>query len=536
MRVAIYVRVSTQRQAQANTSAPQLERLRAHLQAEHFQLLEQDVFDDEGYSGASLKRPALDRLRDAAAQGLYDRLLLTSPDRLARNYVHQVLLLEELQSHGCKVEFLDRPLSQDPHDQLLLQVRGAVAEYERTLIVERTRRGRLAKLKAGSLLPWTVPPYGYRTDPDRPRDPRTVRVDQAQAAIVQEIFARYLRPGVSLYSLANELHSRSVLTPRGQQLWNLGTLRGILSNPAYTGLLYAQRKEPKPVANRRSPLRPVGQTKYRYVAQSPEHWLLVARIPSLVTQEQFEHVQEKLSLNQRCARRNNHATEYLLRALVSCGHCQLAATGRARGTYVYYVCKGKGPAIWSRREQKCPGRLIRADQLDDLVWRDLSDVLQHPDSLQYALERAHGAHWEPDHLQKRRAQLQAGQAQLQRQLERLTEAYLSGVVSLAEYQRRREGIEQQAQSLGQTERRLTADANQQSQVASLVRSVEDFATRVRGSLEQASFEQKRQLVELLIDRVIVTDDQVEVRYVIPTTQASEQTRFCHLRTDYLGLI
>ena len=139
-------------------------------------------------------------------------------------------------------------------------------------------------------------------------------------------------------------------------------------------------------------------------------------------------------------------------------------------------------------------------------------------------------------MQKRRAQLQAGQSQLQRQLERLTEAYLSGVVSLAEYQRRREGIEQQAQILEQTERQLAADSKQQSQVASLVRSIEDFATRVRGSLEQASFEQKRQLVELLIDRVIVTDDQVEIRYVIPTTPASEQTHFCHLRTDYFALI
>jgi site-specific DNA recombinase len=163
MKVAIYVRVSTHRQAQAQTSAQQLDRMRLHLQAENYQLMDQDIFDDEGYSGALLKRPALDRLRDAVAQSRFDRVLITAPDRLARNYVHQVLLLEELQSHGCQVEFLDRPLSQDPHDQLLLQVRGAVAEYERTLIVERTRRGRLAKLKAGSLLPWTQPPYGYRT-------------------------------------------------------------------------------------------------------------------------------------------------------------------------------------------------------------------------------------------------------------------------------------------------------------------------------------------------------------------------------------
>src|SRR6185503_9852180 len=101
----------------------------------------------------------------------FDLILITAPDRLARKYVHQVLLLEELQQQGCRVEFLERPMSQDPHDQLLLQIRGAGAEYERALITERMRRGRLAKLRAGQLLPWTLPPYGYRTDPERPRDP-----------------------------------------------------------------------------------------------------------------------------------------------------------------------------------------------------------------------------------------------------------------------------------------------------------------------------------------------------------------------------
>lgn len=532
MKVAIYVRVSTQRQAQTQTSAQQLERLQAHLQGENHELSAQDIFADEGYSGASLKRPALDQLRDAVAQGHFNRLLITAPDRLARNYVHQVLLLEELQSQGCQVEFLDRPLSQDPHDQLLLQIRGAVAEYERTLIIERTRRGRLTKLKAGSLLPWTQPPYGYRTDPDRPRDPRTVRIDQAQGVIVQEIFTRYLQTGVTLYSLALELHARSVSTPRGQRLWNLGTLRGILSNPAYTGLLYAQRKQPKPVANRRSPLRPVGQSRYRYVEQSPEHWLLVTQIPALISQEQFQQVQEKLSHNQRCARRNNKAHDYLLRALVSCGHCQLTATGRTSGSRSYYVCKGKGPAIWSRRDEKCPGRSIPAFQLDDLVWADLCEVLRHPESLRYGLERAHAGQWEPAYLQKRRAQLHAGQSQLQRQLERLTEAYLGAVIGLAEYQRRRQDVEQQLESLRLTAQQLESDLHQQSKVANLARAIEDFAARVRASLDQASFEQKRHLVELLIDRVIVTDDKVEIRYVVPTTPASEQVRFCHLRTDY----
>src|ERR671926_1357482 len=168
MRIGLYARVSTQRQAQADGMAQQIDRLQTHALQQGWTVAPEHVFRDDGYSGASLKRPGLERLRDRAALRELDRVLITAPDRLARNYVHQVLLLEEITATGCAVEFLDRPMSQDPHDQLLLQIRGAVAEYERSLIAERLRRGRLRKLQAGLLLPWTVAPYGYRLGVERP--------------------------------------------------------------------------------------------------------------------------------------------------------------------------------------------------------------------------------------------------------------------------------------------------------------------------------------------------------------------------------
>src|SRR6266581_6761896 len=176
MRAAVYARVSTIRQAQAQTIEQQLDRLRAAVAERGWELDDQHVYRDDGYSGASLGRPGLDRLRDHAALDGLDVVVVAAPDRLARNYVHQVLLIDELAGHGCRVEFLDRPMSEDPHDQLLLQIRGAVAEYERTLIAERMRRGRQMKLTAGALLPWTVPPYRYRAAPDRPRAPAGVQI------------------------------------------------------------------------------------------------------------------------------------------------------------------------------------------------------------------------------------------------------------------------------------------------------------------------------------------------------------------------
>jgi site-specific DNA recombinase len=136
MNVAIYMRVSTQRQAQAQTIDQQQERLRAHIHAHPgWELREEHVFRDDGYSGATLNRPGLDRLRDAVRAAEVERVLLTDPDRLARNYVHQMVLLEEWERLGCTVEFLDRPMSQDPHDQLLLQIRGAVADYAERAIM-----------------------------------------------------------------------------------------------------------------------------------------------------------------------------------------------------------------------------------------------------------------------------------------------------------------------------------------------------------------------------------------------------------------
>src|SRR5690348_15610129 len=193
-RIGVYARASTVRQAEAQSTEQQLERLRAHVTAhaaEGWDLRDEHVFRDDGYSGARLQRPGLDRLRDAVAAAALDRVLVTAPDRLARNYVHQMLLLEEMERYGCQVDFLERPMGKDPHDQLLLQIRSAVAEYERTLIAERMRRGRLHKLQSGLLLPWTRPPYGFRLDPERPRDPAGVHQDEAEAAVVVMLFALY---------------------------------------------------------------------------------------------------------------------------------------------------------------------------------------------------------------------------------------------------------------------------------------------------------------------------------------------------------
>ncbi len=196
MKVAAYARVSTQRQAEDQTIAQQLERLQARAQMEGWTPEAGHVYRDEGSSGARIDHPALDRLRDAAERGEFHALLVTAPDRLARRVAHQMLLLEELAQLGYRMIFIEHPMSQAPNDQLLLQIRSAMAEYEQALIAHRTRRGRLAKRRAGQLLPWVNTPAGYRCNPEHPRDLARLRIGEMEARAVRQIFAWYTEDGL----------------------------------------------------------------------------------------------------------------------------------------------------------------------------------------------------------------------------------------------------------------------------------------------------------------------------------------------------
>jgi site-specific DNA recombinase len=535
MRIAIYVRVSTQRQAQAQTIDQQLDRLRRFAADRQWPLSEDHVFRDDGYSGASLRRPGLDKLRDLAALANLDRILITDPDRLARNYVHQVLLLEELQRHGCKVEFTDRPLSDDPQDQLLLQIRGAVAEYERTLIAERTRRGRLHQWQSGQMLPWTRPPYGYRADPDRPRDPAGVRVDPTEAALVSDLFRCYADEGDSFLSRVQRLRDLGVRSPSGNEYWGMATVRGILSNPTYAGTIYANRTRVRAARIRRSSTHPIGRPRDSQVPTPRDQWIAVASVPAIVSGERFDRVQAKIANNRSYAARNNTVTEYLLRALVSCGSCQLAC--QARRTLppgkTYSICTGKNLQVRQRLGCTCRSKFIPAGVLDRLVWDDLVDLLQQPQRIAKALRRIAGGCGLPQELQARRENLRRGRASLAQPIERLTEAYRSGVLKLVEYERRRKELERRDGTLAQQEELLSGEAGRAFEISRLIDSAESFAQRTRKGLDRATFQQQRQLVELLIDRVIVTGDNVEIRYVFPLGPAGETGRFCHLRVDYL---
>ena len=535
MRVAAYARVPATRQAQALGIEQQLDRLRVAAAERGWELEDQHVYRDDGYSGARIGRPGLDRLRDHAALAELDIVLVTAPDRLARNYVHQVLLIDELAARGCQVEFLDRPMSADPHDQLLLQIRGAVAEYERTLIAERMRRGRQARLRAGTLLPWTTAPFGYRLDPERPRRADAVRVEPGEAALVAQLFDWYLEPQATVYRLARRLTDLGVPAPRGGPRWNTASVRGILRNPAYAGRALSNRTQVAPARGRKSAMLPAGPG-VSHAPRPPQDWIAVP-VPPVVSEETFAQVQAKLDANRQGAARNTRH-EYLLRALISCGACRLGCTGRQTAAgYRYYLCRGRTDPLRVAQGQRCTARYIPAGQLDELVWADLCALLTDPAQVTRALARAQGGAWLPQELQARQATIGQALGQLERQQQqqqqRLLDAYLAEVIALAELERKRQDLDRRRETLLAQQRQLDAAARQKLELGAVAHGIEAFCQAVRAGLATATFAQRRQLAELLIDRVVVTDGDVEIRYVLPTSPDGPHRPFCQLRKDHL---
>jgi site-specific DNA recombinase len=253
----------------------------------------------------------------------------------------------------------------------------------------------------------------------------------------------------------------------------------------------------------------------------------------MVDQEIFELAQAKLDQNKQMARRNNTSHDYLLRGLVSCAQCRLACTGRmVHPGYSYYVCRGRTEALRIAKDLRCTARYAPTQLLDDLVWQDLCQLLTTPTMITHELQRAQAGEWLPQALQSRRHSLQQAVAQVERQQTRLLEAYLAEVITIDEFERKRRETAKTYDGLSHQLRQLDAQAQKHINLAVVAAGIEDFCQRIQPTLQSLSFSQRRQLVELLIDRVIVNDDQVEIRYAVPTGPEGEQVPFCHLRKDH----
>ena len=335
MNVAIYARVSTRRQERDQTIDGQLAALREWAAAAGHDLRPEYTFTDPGHSGGRLDRPGLDLLRDAAAGGRFDAVGVFSPDRLARRYIHQAILLEEFRKAGCPVTFVHRPISDDPHDQLLLQIQGAVAEYERSVIADRFRRGKLQRARAGYWVAGRAP-YGYRYVPKRDGVPGYLLLDESEAEVIKTIYRWLLDERLSLRGIALRMADGPWRTRSGGRFWSGAVLHRILSDPMYAGTAYANRFVMTASADpMRRARRPGALTCRR--ERPREDWVPIP-VPAIVDEPTHVQAVAQLASNAAKSRRNSFRF-YLLRCLLGCGQCGRGADRREP------PCRGRAAAV-----------------------------------------------------------------------------------------------------------------------------------------------------------------------------------------------
>ncbi len=508
MRAGLYARVSTEGQAERGTIGSQLVLLREHIAAAEDELVGEYV--DDGHSGARLDRPGLDALRDAAEAGLIERVWCLSPDRLARAYAYQVLVLDELDRFGVTVAFTDSPglSADDPQAILLTQVQGVIAEYEKAKIAERYRRGKLFRARAGEVVTWKAP-YGYR------RIPRSAATGQAhheiyepEAAVVRRIFSDRAA-GISVREICRRLNADAIPSPTGKSTWGTSTICRLLRNEAYIGRVYYNRTESVPDR------RPTHHN--RQVPRSRDDWIPID-CPRIVSDELFAAASRVATDNAKWSPRRAEPGQWLLKGLIKCGVCGVGTNchkmrGRNGTWHRYYRCRNYDPIRAGGEAHRCPERNIRADALDAFVFDQIRTAITRPDLL-LAGEQAVKltTPTADDEL------LGAELARLDRKIDateaerrRLIDLYQGGFIELPELQRRATEVSSRRKELQHKRTSLADERTALARDNQVRRRVHDFAARIHAVIDTLDDTQKQQLLRLLIEDVRVTGWHVQIR-------------------------
>jgi site-specific DNA recombinase len=518
---AIYARVSSERQRQEQTIQSQTAALRELAAQRDLLVPEEFIFEDDGLSGASLQRPALERLRDRAFEGCFEVLLCHAPDRLARRYAYQVLLLEELTRGGIEVVFAkESERSDSPENELLRQFQGMIAEYERAQIAERCRRGKLHRARAGAVSVLSNAPYGYRYVKKTEHADAFFEINELAAPIVREIFDRYVEQGESIVQIARSLTEQGVPTRTGRPCWGPSTIWAILRNPAYTGqAAYGRRRvtgapaKPRRVTRQRGGHS--GRSAYEHVG--PEHWLRIP-VPALITEEQHALAQELLERNSRLSPRNTRRPSLLQGILIcrECGHSYYRSSTRSKAGNVHHYYRCSGADSFRRPEGRvCAARPVRIEEIDELVWTEVLALLENPELIEVEIERRLQALRAEHPASHRRDGLERDLTRAQNALRRLIDGYQEQLITLEELRVRTPELRKREATLRAELDALDAQLHDAETYLKLTETLDVFRARLSANAKTLPIEQRQEIVRLVVREVLLGDDDVTVRHSIP---------------------
>jgi len=517
----IYARVSSDKQKDENTIASQTAALREFAQQHGFAVPDEWVIEDEGYSGATLIRPGLEKVRDLAAEGQIDAVLVYSPDRLSRKYAYQVLLLEELARNDVRTLFVKAPQTTTPEDQLLVQFQGMIAEYERAQILERSRRGKRHRAMQGVVNVLCGAPYGYRYIRKSDRGPAAYEIIEVEAAVVRMIYEHYTVRGLSIGGITRLLNAQGVPTRKRVSRWERSVVWAILRNPAYKGTACFNKTKLAPRQRITRPIRLRGGMASRESAKQDrprEEWIEIP-VPAIITEECFVLAQERLHANKVNAPRRT-VTPSVVQGLVACRKCGYAlyrtSTRTSARKIYYYRCLGSdrwrylGGAV-------CNSRPVRQDLLDELVWREVINLLEDPTLIQGELDRRLSVARDANPTKQREEVLRRELARVQKSMDRLMTAYQEDLLSLDDLRRRMPELRKRGQATQAELSSLLTGLADRAGYLRLAETLTSFLERLREAAKTLDVLERHRIVRLLVKEVLVADDAIVIRHSIPVT-------------------
>jgi len=359
MKAAIYCRVSTDDQEKEGTSLQtQREACLAYCQQKDYQVARQF---SETYSGLTLERPKLIKLRSLIRDSDIDVVLVYCLDRLSRNATHGVILRDDLDKHHVSLESVTEDIDKSPLGEAITYLRGTFAQIEAEKIRERTMRGKLARLKEGKLPHGTGKGiYGYDWNKETGR--RTI--NELESKIVQKIFTMLMQ-GISYYKIALELNKAGIKSKSGS-LWHPLTIRRIATNESYTGKTYSGKTKR------------ISKTKVISIPQ--EDWFLLPNVtPQIIPEELFKQTQDMI-LQVKQSRPIKKNAAYLFTGFIRCPKCGSPIGGTTlNGKYRYYQCRGARPT--ATRGKICDAGYIKADRLESEVWEKVVEMASSPTTI-----------------------------------------------------------------------------------------------------------------------------------------------------------
>ncbi len=534
---AIYARVSSARQAKDQTIGSQLAALRDHAGTSRLEVPEEWVFADEGHSGATLVRPGLEALRDLAAQGCLDVVLVYSPDRLARKFAYQALLIEELARCGVRVEFVKGPRGDSPEDQLLVQFQGMFAEYEKAQLMERYRRGKAWRAKTGSVNVLGGAPFGYRYVRKTPECGARYEVVAHEAVLVAEMFRRYAGDGAAIADLRRWLEDQGVRTRTGKERWDRSVIWGMLRNPAYAGTAVFGKTmivHEQPGLNRTARL--AGRTTPRAVKsidRPKEEWTGIP-VPALVDEDTFDRVQQRLADNKRFASRNSKVPS-LLQGIAACSSCGYGyyrtSTTTSSGRKIYYYrCLGSDDYRY-QGGRVCGNKPVRADYADQVVWDHVTALLADPALIRAEignrLERARTS----DPVTRKRGQLEQALAKTSTSVSAMVTAFSEQLITIDELRARMPALRARETGLKDQIAALDAQAADRDAYLKLAGDLEGFLAGLRQNSATATTEDRQHVLRAVVQDILIGPEKLTIRHRIPVCEHASGGGHHDTKTD-----